>query len=105
MIKILSFTQYKETYIDRQPNIHSDSDWDFFVALETNPKLEMNPKLETNTKLETNSKDIYSKDIYPIDINPIDINPIYNNPIDIKPYICDYLTNATLVCFVLFMLF
>ena len=82
MIKILSFTQYKETYIDRQPNIHFDSDWDFFVALETNPKLEMNPKLETETniKLETET-------------------------IDIKPYICDYLTNATLVCFVLFMLF
>jgi|688.fasta_scaffold2642809_1 hypothetical protein len=86
MIKILSFTQYKETYIDRQPNIHSDSDWDFFVALETNPK-------ETNTKTET------------IDINPLDINPICNNPINIKPYIYDYLINATLVCFVLFMLF
>lgn len=80
MIKILSFTQYKETYIDRQPNIHSDSDWDFFVALETNPKLEMNPKLETETNIKTET-------------------------IDINPYICDYLTNATLVCFVLFMLF
>jgi hypothetical protein len=74
MIKILSFTQYKETYIDRQPNIHSDSDWDFFVALETNQN-----QIETNQKI--------------------------TNQVDIKPYICDYLTNATLVCFVLFMLF
>ncbi len=80
MIKILSFTQYKETYIDRQPNIHSDSDWDFFVALETNPKLEMNPKLETETNIKTET-------------------------IDINPYICDYLINATLACFVLFILF
>jgi hypothetical protein len=77
MIKILSFTQYKETYIDRQPNIHSDSDWDFFVALETNPN-----------QIETNQTD-----------------QIYNNQIDIKPYIYDYLINATLFWFVLFMLF
>ena len=89
MIKILSFTQYKETYIDRQPNIHSDSDWDFFVALETNPKLETNTKLET----ETNTKETETIDTKSIET------------IDIKPYICDYLTNATLVCFVLFMLF
>ena len=80
MIKILSFTQYKETYIDRQPNIHSDSDWDFFVALETNPN-----------QIETNQTD------------QIDNNQIKS--IDIKPYICDYLTNATFVCFVLFILF
>ena len=85
MIKILSFTQYKETYIDRQPNIHSDSDWDFFVALE------IIPKSETET------------DINQTDINQIDINQI--KPINITPYICDYLTNATLVCFILFMLF
>ena len=82
MIKILSFTQYKETYIDRQPNIHSDSDWDFFVALETN-------------QIETNQ----------IETNQIETNQIEINTIDIKSNIYDYLTNATFVCFVLFMLF
>jgi lipid II:glycine glycyltransferase (peptidoglycan interpeptide bridge formation enzyme) len=85
MIKILSFTQYKETYIDRQPNIHSDSDWDFFVALETN-----------QNQIETNQNQIEPNQ------NQIETN---QNQIDIKPYICDYLTNATFVCFVLFMLF
>lgn len=87
MNKILSFTQYKETYIDRQPNIHSDSDWDFFVALE------MNPKSET----EMNQTDINQ-----IDNNQIETN---QNQIDIKPYICDYLINTTLACFILFILF
>jgi hypothetical protein len=65
MIKILSFTQYKETYIDRQPNIHSDSDWDFFVALETN-------------QIETNQ----------IDINTIDIKPYICDYLTNATFVC-----------------